>query len=138
MPRRFRQDNILSQELLNKKENGSLDQHKQFLGAKKVKQISRSKGGGSQSYRDIVQQSFNFLDLNIEVQFIEEIKSTQKKSNHISHVNQIQTKRNRTDSNSLTPRRVRVNDFIINASAFLKEKQLENQLDKLSYQIILI
>ncbi|CAK68844.1 unnamed protein product (macronuclear) [Paramecium tetraurelia] len=152
-PRKFRQDNILSQELLqkltqskleNKQENGYFDKHKQIFGAKKVKQISRSIGGGSQSYREIVQQNLNLFNLNKEARAEdisirksnEEIKSTQKKSCHVSHVSQIWAKRNRTDSNSLTPRKVGVNDFILNASAFLKEKQLENQLDKLSYQIV--
>ncbi|CAD8064522.1 unnamed protein product [Paramecium sonneborni] len=152
-PRKFRQANTLSQELLqkltqskleNKQQNGYYEKHEKINGAKKVKQISRSIGGGSQSHREIVQQSLNIFNLKREVQpqdlslrkSNEEINSTQKKSNHVSHISQIWTKRNRTDNNSLTPRKVGVNDFILNASAFLKEKQLENQLDKLSYQII--
>ncbi|CAD8076177.1 unnamed protein product [Paramecium sonneborni] len=152
-PRKFRQANILSQELLqkltqskleNKQQNGYYEKNENINGAKKVKQISRSIGGGSQSYREIVQQSLNLFNLNKEVQpkdlslrkSHEEINRTSKKSNHVSHISQIWTKRNRTDSNSLTPRKVVVNDFILNANAFLKEKQLENQLDKLSYQIV--
>ncbi|CAD8060433.1 unnamed protein product [Paramecium primaurelia] len=152
-PRKFRQPNMLSQELLQKLTQSKLEnrQQKEYFdklilinGAKKVKQISRSIEGGSQSYREIVQQSLNLFNLNKEViskdlsqrKSNEEIQSTQKKSRHVSHISQIWTKRNRTDSNSLTPRKVGVNDFILNASAFLKEKQLENQLDKLSYQIV--
>ncbi|CAD8166233.1 unnamed protein product [Paramecium octaurelia] len=152
-PRKYRQPNIISQELLqkltqskpeNRQENEYFDKHAQMNEAKKVKQISRSIEGGSQSYREIVQQSLHLLNLNknsLEKELNlknqnDEIQRTEKKSRHVSHVSQILTKRNRTDSNSLTPRKVGVNDFILNANAFLKEKQLENQLDKLSYQIV--
>ncbi|CAD8145626.1 unnamed protein product [Paramecium octaurelia] len=97
-----------------------------------AKQISKSISIGSQSWKDIappIHESDNSLRKK------EEILNTLKKSKHVRHISQIWSMRNRTDSNLHTPRKEGVNDFIQNARIFLKEKLLENKLDKLCYQV---
>ncbi|CAD8158717.1 unnamed protein product [Paramecium pentaurelia] len=97
-----------------------------------AKKISKSISIGSRSWKDIVphlHESDNCLKQK------EEIVNTLKRSKHVRHISQIWSMRNRTDSNYHTPRKEGVNDFIQNARIFLKEKLLENKLDKLCYQV---
>ncbi|CAD8074752.1 unnamed protein product [Paramecium sonneborni] len=103
------------------------------MGGNLAKQISKSISIGSQSCKEIVP---HIIENDHPQRKKEEIFHTLKKSsNHVRHISQIWSIRNRTDSNCHTPRKEGVKDFIQNASIFLQEKLLENKLDKLCYQV---